>query len=435
MIDAPELLAELIRVDTTNPPGHEAAAAALISQALHDHDIPTESYAKDPHRPNVVARLEGRGEASPLLLQGHMDVVPTTDQQWTRDPFGGELVDGWIWGRGALDMKGPLVMMLDAMVRVAADAEPPPGDVIFIALSDEERLGTFGARFLVEEHAELFDGVRFCLGEFGGFPLRLDDTSFYPIQIAERVGVYLECTFEGPAGHGSLGVEDGAMGRLGAALVALDRKRLPIEITPAARLMLEGLAAHTTGATRLAIRALLDERTARVAMGALRSRLGVLEPMLRSTVNATVVQGGSSPNVIPASVGLGIDARMLPGVTVDELVAQVRAIIGDDVTITPHTEDLASVAGEPDMALFETLAAAIRRLDPDAVPLPYLMPAVTDGRWFATLGIQPYGFHPMNLPAGFEFQSTIHSADERIPVDALEFGATAIADVLRSRTV
>lgn len=435
MIDAPSLLSELIRVDTTNPPGHEAAAAALIAQALHDRGIATETYAKERQRPNVVARVKGRGEASPLLLQAHMDVVPTTDQQWTRDPLGGEIVDGWIWGRGALDMKGPLVMMLDALARVAADDEPPPGDVIFMALADEERLGTFGARFLVEQHAELFDGVRFCLGEFGGFPFRLGGKRFYPIQIAERSGVYLECTFDGPAGHGSLGVEGGAMGRVGKALVALERKRLPVQITPAARLMLEGLAAHTSGATRLAVRALLDERSARIALGALRSRLGVLEPMVRSTVNATIVQGGSSPNVVPASVTLGLDGRMLPGITVEEMVTQVRQVIGDDVTITPHTEGLAPVAGEPDMALFDTLAAAIRRLDPEALPLPYLMPAVTDGRWFATLGIQPYGFHPMDLPEGFDFQSTVHAADERLPVHALEFGAAAIADVLRTRTV
>lgn len=435
MIDAPGLLGELIRVDTTNPPGHEAAAAALISQALHDHGIHVDSYAKDPHRPNLVARVQGRDEASPLLLQAHMDVVPTTDQRWTRDPFAGAVVDGWIWGRGALDMKGPLVMMLDALVRVAADDEPPPGDVIFMALSDEERLGTFGARFLVEEHPELFDGVRFCLGEFGGFPLRLGGTTFYPIQIAERTGVYLECTFEGSAGHGSLGVEDGAMARLGEALVALDRKRLPVQITPAARLMLEGLVEHTTGATRLAVRSLLDERTATAALGILRSRLGILEPMLRSTVNPTIVQGGSSPNVIPASVTLGLDGRMLPGVTVDEMVTQVRRIIGNDVTITPHAEDTPTVADEPDMALFSALADAIRRLDPDGVPLPFLMPAVTDGRWFATLGIQPFGFHPMDLPDGFDFQKTVHAADERIPVPALEFGARAIADVLRNRTV
>lgn len=429
MIDPVELLRELIRVDTTNPPGHEAAAAAIISQALRDHDIRVETYAKDPHRPNVIARISGRGVAPPFLMQGHTDVVPTADQRWTHDPFAGEVIDGWVWGRGALDMKGPLVMMIDALVRVATSGRPPAGDVILAAVADEERLGTNGARFLVEEHPEIFDGVRFCIGEFGGFPFHLDGTKFYPIQVAERIGVYLELTFEGPAGHGSLGVDDAAMAKMGKALVALDRKKMPITITPAARLMLEGLVEHTSGVARAAIRRLLNPRTAGATLKVLGSQLGLLEPMLRSTVSPTTVSGGESPNVIPPQVTLGLDGRMLPGVTVDEMVRDLRAIVGDDVTITPHTDGSTSQA-DPDMGLFPVMRDAIVELDPEAVPLPFLMPAVTDGRWFAELGIQPYGFHPMNLPEDFNFQTTVHAADERIPVGALDFGATAITHVI-----
>lgn len=431
MIDPVALLADLIRVDTTNPPGREAAAAALISNALSGHGIDARYFAMDPDRPNVIARIPGRGEAPPFLMQAHMDVVPVSGQKWSRDPFGGEVTDGWVWGRGALDMKGPLVMMLDALLQIAAGAEPPPGDIIFAAVADEEGGGGFGAQFLVEEHPELFDGVRYCIGEFGGFPLVLGRTRFYPIQIAERIGVYLELTFEGPAGHGSLGVESGAMTQLGKALIALDQKRMPVRITPAARLMLTGLADHTSGLTRAALRALLSERTAGVTLRLLSGRLGILDPTLRNTATPTMTSGGENPNVVPARVSLGVDGRMLPGTTVEEMIRQVRDIVGDTVTITAHPQGPV-VDREPDMGLFPLLSEAISRLDPAGVPIPFLLPAVTDGRWFAELGIQPYGFHPMILPHGFVFQDTVHGADERIPVSALRFGADAIVHVLRN---
>lgn len=433
MIDRTELLRELIRMDTTNPPGNEVAVAALISQTLRDHGISTETFAKDPHRPNLIARLPGRGDAPPFLMQGHMDVVATTDQRWARDPFAGDLIDGYVWGRGALDMKGPLVMMIDALIRIAEPGRPPAGDVILAAVADEERLGTFGAKFLVEDHPEVFDGVLHCIGEFGGFPFRLDGTKFYPIQVAERIGVYFELTFEGPAGHGSLPVRGGAMAKLGKALTALDHSQLPVTVTPASRLMLEALAANTSGATRLAIRTLMSERTAAATLRTLGSRLAALAPTLRSTVSPTKVRGGTSENVIPTQVKLGLDGRLLPGTTVEQMEHDLHRIVGPEVYIEAHT-DGATSQPDPDMTLFPVLADAIRQQDPDAVPVPFLMPAVTDGRWFAELGIQPYGFCPMNLPVEFDFQNTVHGADERIPVDALGFGSDAIVYVLQNLT-
>lgn len=430
MIDSVELLQRLIRMDTTNPPGNEAPAIEVIRQVLEEHAVDSTVIGATPTRPNLIARIPGRGTAPPLLLQGHVDVVPVVDQRWARDPFGGEVADGFIWGRGALDMKGPLVMFLDAFLRAAADPSPPAGDVILCVVCDEEMFGTMGARFLVENHPELFEGVRYCLGEFGGFPFRFDGTRFYPIQIAERIGMGFEITIDGPGGHGSMPIRNGAMAKLGRILRALDRQPLPVHVTAPTRLMVEALAEHTSGATRMALKRLADERTTAPVLRALRSQLGIFEPLFRNTVSPTVVRGGDKHNVIPSRVTLTLDGRMLPGSTVDDFVSEVRAVVGKGCTIEVTTDGSTS-PGEPDLGLFNLLAESLMEVDPEGVPIPFLLPAVTDGRWFAQLGIQPYGYTPMSLPEGFDFQRTVHAADERIPVDALAFGSAALTSVLR----
>jgi acetylornithine deacetylase/succinyl-diaminopimelate desuccinylase-like protein len=427
VIDRTGVLRQLVRIDTTS--GNERPGIEVIAAILESAGVDFRIMSKDENRPNLVARLPGRGTAPPLLLQGHIDVVPVTGQQWTHDPFSGDVADGFIWGRGTLDMKGPVVMMLDALLRASASPTPPAGDILFVVVSDEETQGTYGARFLVEEHASVFDGVRYCIGEFGGFPFRLDGTTFYPIQIAERIGVGFELTVEGPAGHGSMPIQGGSMAKLGRILTALDRRRLPVHLTTPTRLMVEALAEHTTGTTRAVLRRLLDERTAVLALRVLRSRLGMFEPMFRNTVSPTVVSGGDKHNVIPAEVTLGLDGRMLPGMTVEAFTEELREIVGAECQIRTITDGAATPA-DPDLGLFPLLSEIIVSQAPQAVPVPFLLPAVTDGRWFAQLGIQPYGFTPITLPEGFDFQRTVHAADERIPVEALTFGAEAMHSLL-----
>lgn len=220
------------------------------------------------------------------------------------------------------------------------------------------------------------------------------------------------------------------MAKLGRVLRRLDRRPLPVHLTTSTRLMVEHLVAHTSGPTRAILRRLLDERTAALAFRALGSRLAMFEPMFRNTVSATMVRGGDAPNVIPAEVTLLLDGRLLPGVALEDFTAEVAAVVGPDCRLQVSADDPVD-PGEPDMGLFETLAAALTTHDPDAVPIPFLLPAVTDGRWFARLGIQPYGYTPLTLPPGFDFQRTVHAADERIPVSALEFGSDVLTEVLR----
>jgi acetylornithine deacetylase/succinyl-diaminopimelate desuccinylase-like protein len=419
-----ELLQQLIRFDTTNPPGNEARCIEYLRGLLEEEGCEVELYAKDPARPNLVSRLHGSGSHTPLLLQGHVDVVTTAGQDWTRPPFGGELVDGYVWGRGALDMKGGVAMMVSAFLRAAREQTELPGDVILCVLADEENGGDFGAKFLVEDHAHLFEGVKWSLGEFGGFTLELGGKRLYPIQVAEKQICWLKARVPGRAGHGAMVQRGGTMSRLGKFLRDLDRKRTPVHVTPPARAMIEGIANAVPRPQRDLLLALLKPRLTDRVLPLLGERSKTMEPLLRNTVNATIVRAGEKVNVVPASVDVELDARALPGFGPDEMLAEVQAVVGDDVELELVRYDPGPP--EPRLDQFEALAAIIRELEPGAVPVPLLQAGVTDARFFAQLGIQNYGFLPLRLPGDFRFTTLIHAPDERVPAEAIEFGTEAV---------
>lgn len=424
MTDVVDLLRDLIRFDTTNPPGNEGECIGHLQRLLADANVETRIVAKDDARPNLIARIAGAGEAPPLLLYGHVDVVTTSGQPWTRDPFGGELVDGLVWGRGALDMKGGVAMLVDAFLRAARGELKPRGDLILCVLSDEENGGDFGAKFLVDEHADLFAGVRHALGEFGGARVPLGGRSFYPIQVAEKQICWLRGVVRGPGGHGAIGVKGAATGKLGRILQKLDSGRLPVHVTPVARLWLEAMAAALPRPQSLVVRSLLDPRTAELTLRAPVQQLRIFDRALRNTVSATIVRGGEKINVIPAQVELELDGRALPGFGPDDLIREVRDLVGDDLELEVVRHD--PTPAEPDLSLLPTLSEILRELDPAAVPTPMLQIGVTDGRFLSRIGIQTYGFLPLDLPDGFEFTKLIHAADERVPAASLRFGAEAV---------
>lgn len=422
-----ELLAHLIRFDTSNPPGGERECIDWISGLLEDVGCEVRILARDPERPNLVARLQGAGNAPPLLMQGHVDVVPARGD-WSHDPFGGEIDGGMVWGRGALDMKGGVAMMLAAFMRASTRPEPPPGDVILCVLSDEEAGSEKGAKFLVEEHPELFAGVRYALGEFGGFTMEIAGSRFYPIMVAEKQVCWTRARLRGPSGHASMPIRGGAMGALGALLRALDRHRLPVHVTPVVRDMIEAIAADVPRPTALGLRALLTPRLTDVVLAAGGEQLAAFDPMLHNTASATIVSGGEKINVIPDEVTVELDCRLLPGMRPQDVFAELRALAGVDIEFEVIQHD--PVDAKPDLGLFQTLAGSLRELDPHGKPIPLLLPGVTDGRFFSSLGIQTYGFLPMQLPADMGFMRLIHAQDERLPVASLEFGTRAIGRVL-----
>ena len=424
-----ELLQQLIRFDTTNPPGNEAECIEYLRRLLEDAGCEVELYARDPARPNLISRLPGRGARAPILLQGHVDVVTTAGQPWTRSPFGGELVDGWVWGRGALDMKGGVAMMVSAFLRAASEGTELPGDVVLVVLADEEAGGDFGAKFLVEEHAHLFEGVQYSLGEFGGFTLEVGGRQIYPIQVAEKQICWLKATVPGRGGHGAVPQRGGTMARLGRFLTDLDRKRTPVHITPVARAMIEAMADAVPRPNRDVLRTLLRPRLTDRLLPLLGDRARTMEGLLRNTVNATIVRAGEKVNVVPASVEVELDARALPGFGPDEVIAEVQALVGDDIELEVVRYDAGPPA--PRLDQFEALAGILRELEPAAVPVPMLQAGVTDARFFAQLGVQNYGFLPLRLPGDFGFTNLIHAADERVPADAIEFGAEAVFRALQ----
>jgi acetylornithine deacetylase/succinyl-diaminopimelate desuccinylase-like protein len=425
-----ELLQHLIRFDTTNPPGNEAACIGYIRDVLAEAGISATILARDPDRPNLVARLTGRGNAPPLLLYGHIDVVTIANQNWSHPPFAGDVAEGAVWGRGALDMKGGVAMMLAAFLRAAAAGDALAGDVIFAALADEENWGDYGARYLVEEHADLFRGVRYAIGEIGGFTIHIGAQRFYPIMVAEKQGVAITATVRGPGGHGSLPMHGGAMAKLGQLLQRLDQQRLPPHIPTVTRMMIEGVANALPQQLGDVMRPLLDPERTDATLDLLGAQGALFDPLLHNTVNATVVRGGAKENVIPSEITVALDGRLLPGYTPDEMLAELRQLAGDVAEFSAGRSDLTPFA-EPDMGLFETLAGILREADPEGTPIPLLLSGITDGRYFARLGIQTYGYLPMRLPADFPVIQLIHAADERIPVEAVSFGAEAIYQALR----
>lgn len=423
-----ELLQQLIRFDTTNPPGNEAACIAFINDLLMQAGLSTIILAADPARPNLITRLKGRGDAPPLLLQGHIDVVTTEKQDWQHPPFSGEIADGYIWGRGTLDMKGTVTMMICALLRAHAEGVSLPGDVILAILSDEEAGGSLGAQYLVENHPQIFEGVRYALGELGGFTSYIAGHKFYPIQVLEKQMCWLRATLHGPGGHGSMPMRGGAMAKLGRMLQRLDQHRLPVHITPIPQQMIETIASVLPETVGAQFQKLLDPTQTDNILDQLATHAAFFDPILHNTINATTVHGGAKVNVIPSEIVLELDGRLLPGFTADDMLQELHALLGNDIEF--EVVLYGKGRAEADMGLYETLADILREADPSGTPMPVLMPAVTDGRFFSQLGIQTYGFHPMNLPEGLNFLQSLHAANERLPIEALSFGTQAIYQVL-----
>ena len=424
-----ELLQKLIQFNTTNPPGNEVECINYIDRLLKDAGIETKIFALDPNRPNLVARIKGEGRAAPILLYGHVDVVTTANQQWTHPPFEGKLVDGFIWGRGALDMKGGVAMMVAAFIRAKVENQKLPGDVILAIVSDEEAGGDYGAKFLVEKYPEQFKGVRYAIGEFGGFTLTVGKKRFYPIEVAEKQICWIRATVRGQGGHGSMQVRGGATARLAKFLEQIDSNQLPVHVTPAARSMFGAMSSALGGVTGLVLGQLTNPALADGVMNMLGANARVFRPLLHNTASPTILRGSEKINVIPSQVSVELDGRLLPGFKPEDMLNEMRAIVGADVELEVVQFDPGPA--DPDMGLFDTLAGILREADPTGTPIPLLLSGVTDGRFFSKLGIQTYGFLPMQLPEDFNFSGVIHAADERIPAASLDFGTNAIYQALR----
>jgi acetylornithine deacetylase/succinyl-diaminopimelate desuccinylase-like protein len=326
-------------------------------------------------------------------------------------------------------MKGGVAMLLAAFLKASAEKIPLPGDVLFAAVADEEAGDDYGVRYLVDEHPDLFKGVRYAFGEFGGFNLSISGKRFYPIMVAEKQTCWMRATFTGPAGHGSMPVHGGAMAKLARVLHLLDTHQLPVHVTPAVRMMVEELAKNLGGASAMVIRLMLNPPLTNPILKMLGEQASLFSPLLHNTVSPTMLQASDKANVIPGEISLGMDGRLVPGAKPEDMLRELHALLGDDVQFEVFKAEPGPAA--PDMGLFDTLGDILRTLDPAGIPLPYVLSGVTDARFLSKLGIQTYGFTPLQLPDDFNFANTIHAADERVPVAALDFGAKAIFEALQ----
>ncbi|MBU9713032.1 M20/M25/M40 family metallo-hydrolase [Evansella tamaricis] len=423
------ILQKLIQFNTTNPPGHEKACVEYIKDLLTEYDIPSEVVFLHEDRPNLIARLKGNGDAPPLMMYGHVDVVTTENQKWTHPPFSGDIIDGYVWGRGALDMKSGVAMMIAALLKAKVENVSLPGDVLLVVVSDEENGGNYGAKYLVEEHPHLFAGVKYALGEFGGFPMELEKNRFYPIMVAEKQSSWVKLTVRGQGGHGSMPVKGGAMMKLSQVLDKLNQP-LPVHITPVVNEMIQAITKEFPLPKRIVLKQLLNPKRTDRILKLMGDKGNTFSSLLHHTASPTVIHASDKINVIPSEITLEVDGRILPGFTEGEFEKELKELINDDsVEIEFIRSDI--VKTEPDMTHFNTLAQILKMKDKKAKPIPFVLPGVTDGRFFSSLGIQTYGFTPMNLPSDFNFIKNIHAEDERIPVECLYFGTEALLEAIQ----
>lgn len=427
-----ELLQHLIRFDTTNPPGNEKDCIGWITELLSSAGYETKLYSSDQDRPNLVARLEGEGSAPPLLFYGHADVVPANEDEWDYPPFEATQADGFIWGRGTLDMKGPLAMMLSAAIQAAQNDLHLGGDLVVAIFADEEAGGDEGASFMVNSHPEALEDVRYAIGEFGGFSLSIRGQRFYPIQVAEKTVCWIELTFNGPAGHGSLPQQRTAVADMARTVAVLSESRLPVHITPTVEEMISTIAAKLPGSSGEDFRRLLEPEHADDSLSRLDEFQAMFDALLHNTANPTIVNSGEKENVVPSEATVTVDCRLLPGFTSDDLQRELLGIIPDDVNVDISTirYDAHVIDGDIDMGLFPLLSDTLQNNDPDGEPFPFVSFGATDAKHLANIGIQSYGFTPMMLPPDLDFLETLHAPNERIPVTAVEFGADCMREVL-----
>ncbi|HEV7655221.1 MAG TPA: M20/M25/M40 family metallo-hydrolase [Mycobacteriales bacterium] len=418
-----ELCSELIRIDTSNPTSTERAAAEWVTGKLDEVGVESRLYESEPGRASVVARIEGADRSRPgLLIHGHLDVVPAEASEWSVHPFGGEERDGFVWGRGAIDMKDMDAMTLALVRRWARTGTKPPRDVVVAFVADEEAGGTKGARFLVDEHAEEFEGCTEAVSEVGGFSVTIrDDLRMYPIQAAEKGMAWLRLVARGRPGHGSMHNDDNAVTRLAEAVARVGGHEFPIVMTKTVRLFLEALS------EQLGVEIDLDSAD-REEVTALVRRLGglavMIGPTLSNTANPTMLEAGYKSNVIPGTAAATIDGRFLPGQE-DEFEKQIDELLGSGVVKEWIHRDQA-VETDFDGALVDAMAAALRAEDDKALPVPYTMSGGTDAKSFERLGMRCFGFSPLLLPPDVDFARMFHGIDERVPAEALRFGVRVL---------
>lgn len=415
---------QLIRFNTSNrgqgDANPELPAAEWIAAYLAKLGVATQIYEAAPGRATLVAQIAGSNPELPgLVLHGHLDVVPADPAGWSVDPFAGVIKDGMLWGRGAVDMKDMDAMMLTAVAELLRAGEKPKRNLTLVFFADEENGGSYGSQWLVDNHPEIFAGAKYAISEVGGYSIYLGTKRAYLLQTGEKAANWIRLRAKGVAQHGSRIASSNPVVTLSAALARLGSHTWSVELGPTTSALLQEISAITgvTGSP--------EEVLAEAGKAA-----GFLLPTLCATSNPTVVKAGYMQNVIPDTAEAIIDVRSLPGKQ-EETLQQVQKILGPDIEMEVLV-DAVGLENEFSGEAVESMIASLKRQDPEAIVLPYLLSGGTDNKALSQLGITGYGFAPLLLPPELDFPAMFHGVDERVPLAALDFGHRVLADLLRT---
>jgi acetylornithine deacetylase/succinyl-diaminopimelate desuccinylase-like protein len=417
-----DLCRELIQIDTSNFGDHsgpgERKAAEYVAEKLAEVGLEPKIFESHPGRASTVARIEGEDPSRPaLLIHGHTDVVPANAADWTHHPFSGEVADGCVWGRGAVDMKDMDAMTLAVVRDRLRTGRKPPRDIVLAFLADEEAGGKFGAHYLVDNHPELFEGVSEAISEVGGFSYTVSEQRrLYLVQTAEKGMHWMKLTVAGTAGHGSMVHRDNAITELSEAVARLGRHKFPIRVTKTLRHFLDDLGE--------ALGTELDPEDMEETIAKLGGIAKLIGATFSNTANPTQLGAGYKVNVIPGEATAHVDGRFLPGLE-EEFLADLDRLLGPRVRREDVHADKA-VETDFDGAIVDAMQTALVAEDPIAKAVPYLLSAGTDAKSFVELGIRNFGFAPLQLPPELDFAGMFHGVDERVPVDGLKFGVRVL---------
>jgi acetylornithine deacetylase/succinyl-diaminopimelate desuccinylase-like protein len=426
-------LSQLIQAQTVNPPGNELPAILLIKDILLKEGFSEEEVViveSGPNRVNLIVRQKGDGSQRPVMMSGHVDVVPVEREHWTHDPFGGEIIDGYVWGRGAMDMKGFLSMYLQVFLQAHRQKLPLKRDLILAAIADEEAGFEYGSKFLVSQHPDLID-AEYGITEGGAFTMWMGSTKAYMIQVAEKGVCWLKMTAHGRPGHGSLPHDENAVVYLADAIACLKRAdHLPIHITPTFSGMLKAAGKQIkspvggligTLGNPAAVNLILKNTSGSTRM--------MLKALTSNTCTPTVLSGGTKTNVIPSEASVNLDCRKLPGQSPDDVMREILAITGDKVTL--EILDVSDGNESPiDTPFYQMMEKVTRKMDPEGIVIPLLMPGATDACVYTQAGIKVYGFTPGILPADYPVMSMGHAHDERLPISYIRSGLPTLWEAI-----
>ncbi|WP_136706993.1 M20/M25/M40 family metallo-hydrolase [Agromyces sp. H66] len=416
---------DLIRFDTSNygegKAKGEREAAEYVEAKLAALGLAPQLFESEPRRTSVVARVPGRDPEKPaLVLHGHLDVVPADARNWSVDPFAGEIRDGMLWGRGAVDMKNMDAMMLTALGDIIGAGSLPEREIVVAFFADEEAGGGLGASWLVDHHPNLFAGATEAISEVGGYSITVDGTRAYLLQTGEKSLIWVRLIARGVAAHGSRLIRDNAVTKLAEAIARIGRREWPLRLTDTTRELLAEIA----GVLGVDPEQVSPDELA-LATG---SASGFITATLRTTANPTVLDAGYKHNVIPDHAEALVDIRTLPGEE-DAVLAEIQELVGDDIEIRVVHRDV-GLEAPTSGPLVDAVRRTIEVHDPGAPVFPYLLAAGTDNKSLSRLGIAGYGFVPLRLPASLDFPGMFHGVDERVPLDALSFGRRVLRDLL-----